>query len=195
MWGPARLAGKKALLIPLPFLFQRARQVDEELNRRGSPVPKKVGGFSAQGILCFRKPATHSWPFPQYEHVQVHGSFWDALEVLTLVPPSFSPCDKNGSFPGKGKVTERVLLACTAESLKDFFLAEKGAASRTEPVERSWGLRHGCVSMGPALEPLFWEGRGGNEAAQMRGTETPWSPSLLQKGEVQGSARGQAGGV
>lgn len=34
-----------------PFLFQRARQLDEELNRRGSPVPKKVGELSPRDCM------------------------------------------------------------------------------------------------------------------------------------------------
>lgn len=52
-WGqcsPGQV-GRRALLIPLPFLFQRARQMDEELSRRGSPIPKKVQWFSSQEIL------------------------------------------------------------------------------------------------------------------------------------------------
>lgn len=73
-WGqcsPGQV-GRRALLIPLPFLFQRARQMDEELSRRGSPIPKKVGWFSPQEILCFGKVGPHSWPFPQYECMEVH---------------------------------------------------------------------------------------------------------------------------
>lgn len=77
------------------------------------------------------------------------------------MPANISAHDKKSSFPGRGRVAERVLSACTAKSLKDFFHAEEGAASSTEPVKRSRGLRHGCVSMGP----VFQEGRGGNEAA------------------------------
>lgn len=64
--------GRRALLIPLPFLFQRARQMDEELSRRGSPVPKKVGLFSPQEIFCFGKSGPRSWPFPQCECMEVH---------------------------------------------------------------------------------------------------------------------------
>lgn len=49
------LAGMGEGLVSIlpPFLFQRARLIDEELNRRGSPLPKKVGGFSTWEILCF----------------------------------------------------------------------------------------------------------------------------------------------
>lgn len=35
----------------ITFLFQRARQLDEELNRRGSPVPKKVGELSPRDCM------------------------------------------------------------------------------------------------------------------------------------------------
>lgn len=57
---------------PTALPFQRARQMDEELSRRGSPIPKKVGWFSSQEIVCFGKPGPHSWPFPQCECMEVH---------------------------------------------------------------------------------------------------------------------------
>lgn len=54
-----------------------------------------------------------------------------------------------------------------SRATEGFLCAEKGAASRTEPVERSWRLRHGCVSMSAEPDPLFEAGGGENEAARM----------------------------
>lgn len=100
-----RAAGgmRGALLIPLLFLFQRARQMDEELNRRGSPVPKKVGGFSAQGILCFGKPAPRSWPFPQCERVQAHRQLCGVPRRCSLsCQPAFLLVTKGAASLGGG---------------------------------------------------------------------------------------------
>ena len=94
---------RRALLIPRPFLFQRARQVDEELNRRGSPVPKKVGGIPAEGVLGLLVPG-HSHSVSACECA---GSSWDASEVLALAPGSFSARGEKSGVPGRGGVTRR----------------------------------------------------------------------------------------
>lgn len=64
--------GWAGVSVYLAFLFQRARQMDEELSRRGSPIPKKVGWFSPQEILCFGKPSPYSFLFPLCECMEVH---------------------------------------------------------------------------------------------------------------------------
>lgn len=97
--------------------------------------------------------------------------------MFALVPASISCSRQKEQLPRERVGNERVLSACTAVSLKDFFHAEKGAASRTEPVERSRGLGHGCVSMGPELEPLFRESGGEMRLPEWGSTETLQSPS------------------
>lgn len=127
-WGqcsPGQV-GRRALLIPLPFLFQRARQMDEELSRRGSPIPKKVQWFSSQEILFLGSLAFIPGRSHSVSAGRCTGSFFEALEVLSQVPGRVYACDKSSSFPGRGRVAEGVPSGSTAGSQKVFSMQRKG---------------------------------------------------------------------
>ncbi|XP_064888124.1 deoxynucleotidyltransferase terminal-interacting protein 1 isoform X1 [Columba livia] len=89
-WPVCRAHTALLILILRPFLLQRGRQMDEELSRRGSPVPKKRKGRPpGQSLLNDRGVSgMAAWKLKVSEPVRRDGPKWDPsrlTETTTFV--------------------------------------------------------------------------------------------------------------